>query len=770
MGELARSNRTFASWIRLICGLLAVSIPASASPFAGGTGQRDDPYRIATAEQLIAIGQDPNLLDKHFALTNDLNLDPNAPGSKVFTRAIIAPYQDSTGDFKSIAFAGSLDGRGYKIRNLTIDGRQTGYLGLFGKTDKFAEIRNLSLVDICVSSSAFCIGGLVGHNGGTITDCRVTGGLSGGTGDWCSGLGLLAGENRGRISRCDVDGRITTALTKRGSRLGLLAGVSWGAIQNCTVRGTIMGGETFSNVGGLTGRNVGSITDSRAIANISMSSTRGSSGRFGGLVGTNEGSVSRCYAVGTISCGMCARAAGGLAGNNSGTILGCFASGDISGSLASGLGGLAGTNSGHIVHSFALSQTVGNSVIGGLVGSNEGSVSQCYSTGRVVAGRESWNPAGGLVATANDPVGGHTACSLWDTQASGMAASKGGTGLTSPQMTDAQTFVSAGWDFASERANGTTDLWRMPESGGPPTLAVFSKGYQRHELPGTGTREDPYRIATAEDLGAICLHDITACFKLVADVNLAGITWAVPVIPHFEGRFDGNGRTILNLSLRGDCFLGLFGVLGRDAVIEKLQIDEARIVAGDCAQGLGLLAVTNLGRITDCRVTGSITGPSKQRMHGDVVEENSGTITNCEPIADCGPRTTILTDPDAIRQYLKWAGEAWDGTWILESKDVDGLEETLRIRLEDDTPIPTRLGIDREYVLTHFRQYNRAYGGFIRSGTKYIICQMLLYHEILGLARHEGFAFILDGGCSIVTIVFNARTKAIVSVTCNGEA
>ena len=34
--------------------------------FAGGTGEPNDPYQIATADQLISIGSDPNLLDKHY--------------------------------------------------------------------------------------------------------------------------------------------------------------------------------------------------------------------------------------------------------------------------------------------------------------------------------------------------------------------------------------------------------------------------------------------------------------------------------------------------------------------------------------------------------------------------------------------------------------------------------------------------------------------------------------------------------------------------------
>ena len=55
-------------------------------------------------------------------------------------------------------------------------------------------------------------------------------------------------------------------------------------------------------------------------------------------------------------------------------------------------------------------------------------------------------------------------CSFWDTKTSGMDTSKGGTGLMSAQMKDHRMFLTAGWDFVSERANGTADLWLMPQT------------------------------------------------------------------------------------------------------------------------------------------------------------------------------------------------------------------------------------------------------------------------------------------------------------------
>jgi len=48
--------------------------------YSGGSGTPDDPYQIATAAYLIALGDTPEDYDKHFILTADIDLDPNLPG------------------------------------------------------------------------------------------------------------------------------------------------------------------------------------------------------------------------------------------------------------------------------------------------------------------------------------------------------------------------------------------------------------------------------------------------------------------------------------------------------------------------------------------------------------------------------------------------------------------------------------------------------------------------------------------------------------------
>jgi len=89
--------------------------------YAGGIGEPNDPYLIATAEDLMLIGESPEDYDNHFILTADINLDPNLPGRKIFYKAVIAPDTNDTKDsFEGVSFTGAFDGKNHVISNLHI--------------------------------------------------------------------------------------------------------------------------------------------------------------------------------------------------------------------------------------------------------------------------------------------------------------------------------------------------------------------------------------------------------------------------------------------------------------------------------------------------------------------------------------------------------------------------------------------------------------------------------------------------------------------------
>ena len=83
----ARSSRVL-RMIPLLIALCVVSFPAYGK-YGGGTGEPNDSYQIATAEDLMVLGETPDDYDKHFILTADIDLDPNLSGRKAFDKAVM---------------------------------------------------------------------------------------------------------------------------------------------------------------------------------------------------------------------------------------------------------------------------------------------------------------------------------------------------------------------------------------------------------------------------------------------------------------------------------------------------------------------------------------------------------------------------------------------------------------------------------------------------------------------------------------------------------
>jgi len=751
-----------------------ISFPARAK-YSGGTGEPNDPYQIATAEDLMLLGETPEDYDKHFILTADIDLDPNLPGRKVFDKAVIAPDVNETDSgFQGSLFTGCFDGDGFAIRNLSIRNSQASYMGLFGNTGSTGRIFDLRLENFYIDCSGFCISGLVGYNRGSIANCRISGSVSGGTEEWCSRLALLAGINHGRINGCDVTGSVSNGGARRCLLFGLLIGQNRNVVSNCNVRGnvTIEGGP--SSVGGLIGMNVSSITDCYSTASVSVNSNGEGSGGYGGLVGRNEGVINRCYATGNVSFGRYSDNAGGLVGTNIGSIINCHAGGDVSGTYSNWrLGGFVGWNWGNVMHCYATGNVAGRGDVGGLIGQNRGDVSHAYATGWAIGGPESYLDVGGLVGDG-DPE--DVSRCYWDVETSGQPTSEGGDGLGTVLMQDPQTFLKAGWDFMGERTNGTSNLWQMPEGGGYPVLSVFSDEYQRWELVGRGMPDDPYAIATAEDLGAILHYESSADYRFVADVNLAGIIWTTTVIPVFDGTFDGNGFTISNLTIHGQEHLGLFGVLDKHAVVENLGIQDANIVGGSSASRLGILAVENWGVIANCQITGNVSGGQYEEHLGGIARYNAGTIADCDPIDYDGPYSVIIIDPEATQEFLMFEGIDFDQVWIPEEADREGLDFALEAFLESEKSDQENTWLDTEYILDNLPRYDKEHSGFILDNSKYIICQMIYRSGIQGscyVAEYEPgskFTRIFDGGCGIVRVILDADSKAVINISCNGMA
>jgi hypothetical protein len=259
-----------------------------------------------------AIGANPADWDKHFLLTNDIDM-----AGYTYTTALIAPDTSPSSDgFQGTKFTGVFNGAGFKIINLTIDtaGADNDYLGLFGYTASTGTVENLGLEDVNITGGdgSYILGGLAGENRGTISNCYSTGLVVGG--DWSDCLGGLVGHNYDST------------------------------ISNCFSTGSVTGGDIFYYLGGLVGVNQnGTISNCYSTGPV----TGGDGSRYlGGLVGYNYGPISDCYAAGSVTGGDYSYYLGGLAGYNyDSTISNCFSTDSVTGRDGSWyLGGLVGHN------------------------------------------------------------------------------------------------------------------------------------------------------------------------------------------------------------------------------------------------------------------------------------------------------------------------------------------------------------------------------------------------------------------------------------------
>lgn len=176
---------------------------------------------------------------------------------------------------------------------------------------------------------------------------------------------------------------------------------------------------------------------------------------------------------------------------------------------------------------------------------------------------------------------------------------------------------------------------------------------------GEGTKESPFIIANVVQLQNfaksvnISGELYTAQYiKLASDMNLSETEW-IPIgsdAHPFGGYFDGNGKTISNLSIGDqDSFTTInkaafFGKISDGAVIKNLIIDNTNIYAvgetGAKAYGAGLVAVSGKNNIIDkCKVINSqimIKSDDQQFVYAaglvGYLDQNS-SVTNC--ISDC---------------------------------------------------------------------------------------------------------------------------------------
>lgn len=245
------------------------------------------------------------------------------------------PMGDTSHDF-----AGTFDGQGHTISNLTIgtaDAPITGELaGLFGVVE--GTVKNLFLDEVSVNANVgYYVGGLVAYAVGPIENCHIT--------------------------KLDMD----AVASGVGGLIGYAT--SGNSIYGCSVSGEIAVKSGCQGVGGFIGSMGKNAQITYSGATVSVTAPKERSTNAGGFIGRGNGEraaraiVKNCYSKGAVTGGAYA---GGFTGSMAGMdIQNCYATGNVTDAFVE-MTSFAGTNS----VAFDL----------------DGGARNCYATGTATAG------------------------------------------------------------------------------------------------------------------------------------------------------------------------------------------------------------------------------------------------------------------------------------------------------------------------------------------------------------------------------------------------
>ncbi|MDO4269472.1 MAG: CotH kinase family protein [Eubacteriales bacterium] len=155
--------------------------------------------------------------------------------------------------------------------------------------------------------------------------------------------------------------------------------------------------------------------------------------------------------------------------------------------------------------------------------------------------------------------------------------------------------------------------------------AVFSGG--------TGTKEDPFQIATEEDFFAIQAkasqmgNYAGVYLKQTEDITFSRAYTAGDRIANFRGTYDGDGHTLANVTYAaaGSNKTGLFTTLAADGVIKNLGIASGTTTGA--ADG-GILTEVCNGLVLNCWVAADMVNTGGGVSTGIFANNGSGKIVN----------------------------------------------------------------------------------------------------------------------------------------------
>jgi hypothetical protein len=593
-----------------------------------GAGTSGDPYQLSSLANLAWLTFSPETWDDYFVMTDDIDASGT---TSWYSGAGFVPIGS-----ESSPFSGNFDGDNYTISGLYINRPDDDNIGLFGYTDFSADpshkIENVIMTDADISGFA-SIGMLVGYMyGSTIENCHVSGAVSGTTESYNLGVGGLTGTaGSSAIYECSSSGQVSGARNAGG----LLGYDNRSDIQRCFSSADVNGAYS---VGGFTGsHNYDTpIQNCYSTGNVSGDYDVGG---FVGSLGVNITVLRKCYSLGTVTGSY---DFGGFAGTVTAgvTITGCFWNTTTSGISSPGIGNGSGDVQGKTTAQMQMQSTFT---------AKSWSFPDPWKIATGSFPYLAWQEDPGAAPTVSiNSVGG---ISFDSADLSGNINPNGGSQNTTYWFLYGEEVKSLTATDTTDIGNGTAPIsveetlnsllspntryyvQLVAENATGKTasdvIAFYTTPYYKVPDAGDGSGS-PYQIDELSELAWLMLNSnqwnknyiLTNSSPLdaseTADWN-QGLGWD-PVgkltyflYPNyiegnpFTGNFDGNGKTIANLTINrpDEENVGLFGFC-RNATVSDVFLTNVNITGNARTGGLaGIVINTDLSGHS---VTGTVTG------------------------------------------------------------------------------------------------------------------------------------------------------------------
>ena len=173
---------------------------------------------------------------------------------------------------------------------------------------------------------------------------------------------------------------------------------------------------------------------------------------------------------------------------------------------------------------------------------------------------------------------------------------------------------------------------------------------------GSGTKDDPYLIGTGAELAwfadQVKNGSVALCARLTAEIDLNGHPWT-PIgtaAKSYQGMFDGCNSTVHGLHISDKSYAGLFGVIGKSGIVERLKVAGTISIVSVSGNGVdnvgaGGIAGYCMGTVFQCSSSVNISndGTNYSAVAGGIAGKAAvnAIIDSCNSYGTVGSRNNI---------------------------------------------------------------------------------------------------------------------------------